>query len=136
MYPLPGNGQAGIYIFPQIFRPIGQNATFPGVSRVFLAFHFYNLRDQLLPSMYPWLRNRCLAINTSSLLVSADLVTNPEPTSYLSSYQITCDNIFSSLGQMCYIYMIKQSKHTHTKLEKKMLLLHFARSKLVSLFPL
>jgi hypothetical protein len=28
MYPLPFNGQAGTYIFPQIFRPFGQNATF------------------------------------------------------------------------------------------------------------
>jgi hypothetical protein len=28
MYPLPGNGQAGTYIFPQIFRPFGQNAIF------------------------------------------------------------------------------------------------------------
>jgi hypothetical protein len=28
MYPLPGNGQAGTFIFPQIFRPFGQNATF------------------------------------------------------------------------------------------------------------
>jgi hypothetical protein len=27
MFPLPGNGQAGTYIFPQIFRPFGQNAT-------------------------------------------------------------------------------------------------------------
>jgi hypothetical protein len=36
-------------------------------------FFFYNLRDQLLPSIYPWLRNRCLAINISALLVSADM---------------------------------------------------------------
>jgi hypothetical protein len=28
MYPLSGNGQAGTYIYPQIFRPFGQNATF------------------------------------------------------------------------------------------------------------
>jgi hypothetical protein len=28
MYPLPGNGQAGTYTFPQIFRPFVQNATF------------------------------------------------------------------------------------------------------------
>jgi hypothetical protein len=28
MYPLPGNSQAGTYIFPQIFRPFGQNVTF------------------------------------------------------------------------------------------------------------
>jgi hypothetical protein len=28
MCPLPGDGQAGTYIFPQIFRPFGQNATF------------------------------------------------------------------------------------------------------------
>jgi hypothetical protein len=34
------------------------------------SFPFY---DQLLPSIYPWLRNRCLAINNSSLLVSADM---------------------------------------------------------------
>jgi hypothetical protein len=34
---------------------------------------FYNLRDQLLPSIYPWLRNRCLAINNSSLLVPAGM---------------------------------------------------------------
>jgi hypothetical protein len=30
-------------------------------------------RDQLLPSICPWLQNRCLAINNSSLLVSADM---------------------------------------------------------------
>jgi hypothetical protein len=34
---------------------------------------FYNLHDQLLPSIYPWLQNRCLAINNSSLLVSMDM---------------------------------------------------------------
>jgi hypothetical protein len=34
---------------------------------------FYNLRDQLLLSIYPWLWNHCLAINSSSLLVSADM---------------------------------------------------------------
>jgi hypothetical protein len=34
---------------------------------------FYNLRDQFLPSMYPWLRNSCLATNNSSLFVSADM---------------------------------------------------------------
>jgi hypothetical protein len=34
---------------------------------------FYNLRDQLMPSKYPWLRNRCLAINNFSLLLSADM---------------------------------------------------------------
>jgi hypothetical protein len=34
---------------------------------------FYNFLDQLLLSIYPWLRNRCLAINNSSLLVSADM---------------------------------------------------------------
>jgi hypothetical protein len=34
---------------------------------------FHNLRDQLLPSIYPWLRNRCLVINNSSLLVTADM---------------------------------------------------------------
>jgi hypothetical protein len=33
----------------------------------------YLSRDQLLPSIYPRLRNRCLAINNSSLLVSADI---------------------------------------------------------------
>jgi hypothetical protein len=54
--------------------------TFPGVSQVFINFPFitsaiiccpgiYLSRDQLLP----WLRNRCLAINNSSLLVSADM---------------------------------------------------------------
>jgi hypothetical protein len=40
----------------------------PDIYNIF----FYKLRDQLLPSIYPWLRNRCLAINNSSLLVSAD----------------------------------------------------------------
>jgi hypothetical protein len=34
---------------------------------------FYNLRDQFFPSIYPWLQNRCLAINNSSLLVSKDI---------------------------------------------------------------
>jgi hypothetical protein len=34
---------------------------------------FYNLCDQLLPSIYLWLRNHCLTINNSSLLVSADM---------------------------------------------------------------
>jgi hypothetical protein len=28
MYLLPGNGQARTYVFPQIFRPFGQNAIF------------------------------------------------------------------------------------------------------------
>jgi hypothetical protein len=28
MYPLPGNGQAGTYIFSEIFRPFVQNVTF------------------------------------------------------------------------------------------------------------
>jgi hypothetical protein len=56
---------------------------FPAVARVYrgrsswtvlkLSVAFYNLRDKLLHSIYPWLRNRCLAINYSSLLVSADM---------------------------------------------------------------
>jgi hypothetical protein len=33
----------------------------------------YNLRGELLPLIYPWLRNRCLAIKNSPLLVSADM---------------------------------------------------------------
>jgi hypothetical protein len=38
-----------------------------------LYLSFYNLRDQLLPSIYLWLWNCCLAINNSPLLVSADM---------------------------------------------------------------
>jgi hypothetical protein len=49
-YPLPGNGQAGTYISRRC----------PGI---------HNLRNQLLPR----LRNRCLVINNSSLLVSANM---------------------------------------------------------------
>jgi hypothetical protein len=54
-YPLPGNGQAGTYISRRC----------PGIYNL----SFYNFRDQLLP----WLRNRCLVINNSSLLVSANM---------------------------------------------------------------
>jgi hypothetical protein len=53
---------------------------FPSVARVYRGLSSWTLlklsvaflRDQLMPSIYPWLRNRCLAINNSSLLVSAD----------------------------------------------------------------
>jgi hypothetical protein len=38
-----------------------------------LYLSFYNLRDQLLLSICPCLWNRCLAINKSSLLVSANM---------------------------------------------------------------
>jgi hypothetical protein len=43
MYPLPGNGHAGTYIFPQIFRPFGQNYTIQGkiVMPDHTYIHFY-----------------------------------------------------------------------------------------------
>jgi hypothetical protein len=66
-----------------VFLVICRTSWFPGVARVYrglsswtllkLSVAFYNLRYQLLPSIYPLLRNRCLAINNSSLLVSADM---------------------------------------------------------------
>jgi hypothetical protein len=70
--------------FYQIPRQLFETSWSPGVARVYrglsswtllklsVAFR-YNVRDQLLPSIYRWLRNRCLAINNSSLLVSADM---------------------------------------------------------------
>jgi hypothetical protein len=72
-------------VYPICLRYFGLLGSMPHCSLLILIFilsskrakwnchiSFYNLRDQLLPSIYPWLRNRCLAINNSSLLVSAD----------------------------------------------------------------
>jgi hypothetical protein len=73
------------YIYPICLRYFGLLGSMPHCSLLILIFilsskrgkwnchlSFYNLRDQLLPSIYPWLRNHCLAINNSSL-VSADM---------------------------------------------------------------
>jgi hypothetical protein len=72
---------------------------FPGVARVYRGLSSWTLlklsvafllqpRDQLLPSIYPWLRNRCLDISNSSLLVSADMSHVPV------AWQGPCWNIF------------------------------------------
>jgi hypothetical protein len=52
-----------------IYSKLADSRRCPGIYNL----SFYNLCDQLLPSIYPWLRNRCLAINNSSLLVSSDM---------------------------------------------------------------
>jgi hypothetical protein len=74
------------YIYPICLRYFGLLGSMPHCSLLILILiytlsskrakwnchlSFHNLRDQLLPSIYPWLQNRCLAINNSSLLVSA-----------------------------------------------------------------
>jgi hypothetical protein len=74
------------YIYPVCLRYFGLLGNMSHCSLLILIFilsskrakwnchlSFYNLRDQLLPSIYPWLWNCCLAINNSSLLVSADM---------------------------------------------------------------
>jgi hypothetical protein len=63
------------YIYIRIYSNISALWAECHISRLCPGIHnisSYNLRDQLLPPIYPWLRNRCLAINNSSLLVSAD----------------------------------------------------------------
>jgi hypothetical protein len=74
------------YIYPICLRYFGLLGSMPHCPLLILIFilsskgakwncrlSFYNLRNQLFPSIYPWLRNHCLAINNSSLLVSADM---------------------------------------------------------------
>jgi hypothetical protein len=49
MYPLPGNGQAGTYILPQIFRPFGQNATF---LPAYTLPYTYAIREKIEMKLY------------------------------------------------------------------------------------
>jgi hypothetical protein len=56
----------------------------PELSWSCLLLFLYNLRDQFLLSIYPWLRNRCLPINNSSLLVSAGMSHVPVASQRLS----------------------------------------------------
>jgi hypothetical protein len=79
---------------------------------------FYNLRDRLLPSIYPWLRNRCLDINNSSLLVSADMSHVPVA-SQRSGWNIHSSSDISALWAECHIShcihgKIVMPEHTHT----------------------
>jgi hypothetical protein len=82
------------YIYPICLRYFGLLGSMPHCSLLVLIpifilsskrakwnchLSFYNLRDQLLLSIYPWLQNHCLAINNSLLLVSKDWVMFPLP---------------------------------------------------------
>jgi hypothetical protein len=62
----------------------------------------YNLRDQLLSSIYPWLRHRCLAINNSSLLVCVDMSHVPVAWQ-LPGWNIRISSDISTLWPECHI---------------------------------